>query len=57
MITGSLSTCDPGDIFQTLSDLQQERIRVSIISLSAEIHIARNISEKTGGTLCMIGAL
>lgn len=44
-----MTTCDPGDIYETIDLLVQENIKVSIISLSAEVYICKAIAEKTGG--------
>jgi len=50
LVYGSLTTCDPGDIFETLKKLVKARVRVSIISLSAEMYICRKVCEDTNGT-------
>ncbi|XP_060659701.1 general transcription factor IIH subunit 2 [Drosophila nasuta] len=50
IIMGSLTTCDPVDINSTIEELQKERIRCSVISLSAEIHICRHLTQQTMGT-------
>ncbi|KAI0560330.1 von Willebrand factor A-like protein [Gracilaria domingensis] len=47
---GSLSTCDPGDIHQTIDSLVSEKIRCSAIGLGAELHILRCLTKNTGGT-------
>lgn len=49
VLYGSTYTCDPGDIFQTLSTLSKHKIRVSCVLMGAELHIARKASEDTGG--------
>ena len=54
VIFGSLTTCDPGNIHETLNNLIKDRIRVNIISLAAEVKILREISEKTGGMYLLI---
>ena len=50
IIMGSLTTCDPIDINQTIETLKQEGIRCSVISLSAEIHVCRYLTTQTNGT-------
>ena len=50
LIQSSLASCDPSDIFTTLELLRRDRIRVSIISLSAQVRIAERIAKETGGT-------
>jgi transcription initiation factor TFIIH subunit 2 len=49
VIVGSLTTCDPGDIFQTVKLMQELRIRCSVISLAAEVHVYRHLAESTKG--------
>ncbi|KAI9335596.1 Ssl1-like-domain-containing protein [Zopfochytrium polystomum] len=49
VLHGSLSTSDPGDIVQTLRRLVAARVRVSIVSLVAEVRICKEIAEKTNG--------
>ncbi len=50
IIFGSLTTCDPGDIFDTIEALKKDNIKCSIIGLTAEVHVCKAISESTGGT-------
>lgn len=50
--TAALSTCDPGSIItETLPRLQQSKVRVSCIALSAELYICRKLADETGGTM------
>ncbi|RSH91414.1 hypothetical protein EHS25_009713 [Saitozyma podzolica] len=52
VIFSSISTSDPDgptSIHQVLTDLVQARLRTTIISLSGEIKICRQICERTGG--------
>ncbi|BGP42588.1 hypothetical protein JCM10450v2_006694 [Rhodotorula kratochvilovae] len=49
IILGSLTTCDPTNIHQTILDTEKERIRVNIIGLSADMKICRDIAEQTKG--------
>ncbi|EPQ27140.1 uncharacterized protein PFL1_05421 [Pseudozyma flocculosa PF-1] len=49
-IFGSLTTCDPGNIHDTIRQLQRDHIRVSMVSLAAEVKIYRDVCTKTGGT-------
>jgi transcription initiation factor TFIIH subunit 2 len=48
-VMGSLSTCDPGDVFQTISQCKSLGVRCSVIGLSAEVHLFRYLSEQTLG--------
>ncbi len=50
IITGSLGTIDPGDLFATIHALQQQRIRCSVIGLSAEVHVCTVLTTTTGGS-------
>ncbi|KAK4050632.1 hypothetical protein OIV83_003358 [Microbotryomycetes sp. JL201] len=50
IILGSLTTCDPGNIHNTIKEVEKERIRVNIIGLSAEMKICRDIASQTKGT-------
>ena len=53
LICASLTTADPGDIFSTISSMAQEQIRISVVSLSAEVRVCRLMADKTGGAyLC-----
>lgn len=49
VVTGSLSTVDPGNIFDTIAELRHNHVRVSVIGLSAEIFVCKTIADKTGG--------
>jgi len=49
VLMSSLNTVDPGDIFEEIEHLQQGHTRVSVIGLSAEVHIAKHIASKTQG--------
>ncbi|KAK4054996.1 hypothetical protein OIO90_003337 [Microbotryomycetes sp. JL221] len=50
IVLGSLTTCDPGNIHNTIKEVEKERIRVNIIGLSAEMKICRDIANQTKGT-------
>lgn len=50
VVFGSLTTCDPGNIHDTLDECVKDRIRISIVALAAEMKICRDLCEKTGGT-------
>ena len=49
IITGSLTTCDPGDISSTISTCKSLNIRCSVIALSAEVS---NLRENITTTYC-----
>ncbi|WJZ88720.1 hypothetical protein VitviT2T_007995 [Vitis vinifera] len=46
----ALSTCDPGDIMETIQECKKSKIRCSVIGLSAEIFICRHLCQETGGS-------
>lgn len=50
-IFGSLTTCDPGNIHETLNACVQNKIRISIVALAAEMKICRELCDKTAGRL------
>ena len=50
IIFGSLTTCDPGNIHETLDECVKQRIRISVVALAAEMKICRDLCDKTCGT-------
>ena len=50
IITGSISTRDPGNIYSTLEDLRQNAVRTSVISFAPEMHVLKLATKLTGGT-------
>ena len=46
---GSLTTCDPGDINKTIATASEMKIRCSVINLSAEVRVYKELATKTGG--------
>ncbi|EIW83165.1 Ssl1-domain-containing protein [Coniophora puteana RWD-64-598 SS2] len=49
IVIGSLTTCDPGNIHDTLDSCVKNKIRVSVVALAAEMKICRELCDKTGG--------
>ncbi|SPO29339.1 probable SSL1 - TFIIH subunit (transcription initiation factor), factor B [Ustilago trichophora] len=49
-IFGSLTTCDPGNIHDTINTLVNDNIRVSIVHLAAEVKVFKDVCTRTGGT-------
>ncbi|KAH3899124.1 related to Suppressor of stem-loop protein 1 [Saccharomycodes ludwigii] len=47
MVFGSLSSTDPGDIHQTIKSLVQDKVRVKIIGLTAQVSICKEICQQT----------
>jgi len=50
VVYGSLTTCDPGDIYDTVALLKKERVRVSFVGLAAEIQICKVLCKETNGS-------
>lgn len=50
VIYTSLSTCDPGNIYDTLEMLKKSKIRVSVVGWGAEVYILKKIATDTTGT-------
>lgn len=49
IIYTGLTTCDPGSIIETIKKLKEQSIRVSVISLTAELYICKEICKETRG--------
>ena len=54
LIMGSLTTCDPGDIFVTIKECKKNKVRCSIVGLAAEVHICKKICTDTEGIYSVI---
>jgi len=54
LIYGSLTTCDPEDIHQTIAELKENNIRCSVLGLSAEIKVCKTITQETNGSYHVI---
>ncbi len=52
MLFAGLSTCDPGNILDSIKVAKQQRVRVSIVGLAAEVHICRFITEVSLSPFC-----
>lgn len=50
ILYSALSTCDPGDIMETIKKCKNSKIRSSIVGLSAEMFICKHICQETGGS-------
>uniref|UniRef100_A0A2P2J5H5 General transcription factor IIH subunit n=2 Tax=Rhizophora mucronata TaxID=61149 RepID=A0A2P2J5H5_RHIMU len=50
ILYSALSTCDPGDIMQTIQKCKKSKIRCSVIGLSAEMYICKHLCQETGGS-------
>ncbi len=51
IVYSSLSTCDPGDIFETIKELRMNNVRCSVVSLDAEMHVLKCIAKETNGEI------
>lgn len=49
IIIGALTTCDPGDINETIRNMKLDSIRCSVIGLAAELYICKRMANITGG--------
>ncbi|XP_064459620.1 general transcription factor IIH subunit 2-like [Ornithodoros turicata] len=54
VILGSLTTCDPGDIYSTIEMVKKQNVRCSVIGLAAELRVCRALTKSTGGTYGVI---
>lgn len=50
ILYSALSTCDPGDIMETIQKCKSSKIRCSVIGLSAELYICKYLCQETGGS-------
>ncbi|KAF3421330.1 hypothetical protein E2986_08302 [Frieseomelitta varia] len=49
IIVGALTTCDPGDINETIQNMKTDSVRCSVIGLAAELYICKRMATATGG--------
>lgn len=54
VVMGSLTTCDPGDIAQSIAQAKDLNVRCNVISLSAEVRIYKELASQTGGRHAVI---
>jgi transcription initiation factor TFIIH subunit 2 len=50
IVFSSLSTTDPGNIDATIAEAVEQKIRISIVCLTAEIYVCKRIALATGGS-------
>lgn len=55
IILNSLTTCDYGDLWESLPKLNEEHIRVSVVSTCAQSTAVVNLVSQTGGKSVVIG--
>ena len=51
LVNASITNCDPDNIFETIEVLKQSKIKVSVVSLSASMHVLQKLSQETGGQM------
>lgn len=54
LVLGSLSTCDPGDIGETIKMLKEQNIRCSVIGLAASVHVCQRLCRDTQGRYTVV---
>ncbi len=47
ILFAALSTCDPGNVLDAVKAAKQNKIRVSIVGVAAEVHICRVFTQVT----------
>jgi len=50
ILYSALSTCDPGDLMETIQKCKKSKIRCSVIGLAAEMFVCKHLCQETGGT-------
>ena len=45
ILLAALSTCDPGNILDTIAAAKEAKVRVSVIGLAADVHICDKIAQ------------
>lgn len=51
ILFAGLSTCDPGNILDSIKAAKQQRVRASVIGLAAEVRICRVITDVRASAL------
>ncbi|KAI3857840.1 hypothetical protein MKX03_009959 [Papaver bracteatum] len=50
LLYSALTTCDPGDVMETIKKCKRSKIRCSVIGLSAEVFVCKHLCQETGGS-------
>ena len=53
MLLSALSTVDPGDILASVKAARQHRVRVSVVGLSAQLHVCELLTKVREHALCL----
>lgn len=54
VIAASLTSVDPGNIHDTIDKLAGDGMHVSVISLAAEMHVCKELTNRTGGEMGVV---
>jgi len=49
LVLGSLTSCDPSNIHETIQKMADANIKCSVIHLAAAVKVCETICKKTGG--------
>ncbi len=50
VLLAALSSCDPGNILDSIKAAKSNKVRVSVVGLAAEVHVCRVAATETGGS-------
>jgi transcription initiation factor TFIIH subunit 2 len=50
VLLAALSSCDPGNILDSIKAAKTNKVRVSVVGLAAEVHVCRVAATETGGS-------
>ena len=54
ILLAALSTCDPGNIMESMRLAKRQRVRVSLVGLAAEMHVCRVIAQVGSSACCFV---
>lgn len=54
VIMSALTSCDPGNVFETVQELSKQSIKCSVIGLAAELKLCKTIAQSTQGTYSVV---
>lgn len=54
ILMANLTTCDPGNIVDTIKMMKSNNIRCSVIGLAAEVHVCKTLTKETGGVYSVV---
>ncbi|MEW5303288.1 MAG: hypothetical protein WDW36_005994 [Sanguina aurantia] len=50
VMSAALSTCDPGNVFDSVKAAKEHHIRISVVGVAAEVYVCSRLARDTGGT-------